>query len=272
MPMRLPDIFKHRLARLADKTGMRWLMPEGQQILTNRTLASTGVAVGLAPNATWDNATGAFTLGTALQRTYSKGLWLWFSGAGVVGSAGGPAASGLYWCIMSSPTSGQAYNVQGDPAGEFVPYVHSGALPLLPTTAGSHIAATGVFITVASVKIPAGLMGVSGSIHGHDFLLYNNTAGVKRSTVLFGPAVLMSNNAGALLSSHTCVRREFFLYQIDDGASQAMQSSVLFGTTAGATVFPSVNVGADQYVRWALSLDVATDYIMVQHLFLEARA
>ena len=251
---------------------MRWLTPEGQQVLTTRTLASTGVAVGLAPNATWDNASGAFTLGTALQRTYNKGLWLWFSGAGVVGSTGGPAASGLYWCIMSSPTSGQAYNVKGDPAGEFVPYIYVGALPLLPTTAGSHLAMAGVFITVASVKIPAGLLEASGSLHGHDLLLYNNTAGAKRSTVTAGSTVLMSNNAGALLNSHTSVRRDFFLYQIDDGTSQVSQSSIIFGTTAGQPQFPSIDMAADQYVRWALSLDVATDCILVQHLFLEARA
>lgn len=271
MPMRLPDIFKHRLARLADKTGMRWLTPEGQQVLTTRTLASTGVAVGLAPNATWDNTSGAFTLGTALQRTYDKGVWLWFSGVGAVGSTGGPAATGLYWCIMSSPTSGQAYSVKADPASEFVPYIYAGALPPLPTTAGSHIAATGVFITVASVKIPGGLLGPSGSIHGHDFLLYNNTAGIKRSTVLFGPTTLMSNNAGASLSVQTCVRREWFLYQVDDGASQLSQSSVHFGSTSGQSVVFSTNMSTDQSLRLALSLDVATDVILVQHLFVEAR-
>ena len=251
---------------------MRWLTPEGQKVLTTRTLASTGVAVGLAPNATWDNTSGAFTLGTALQRTYNKGLWLWFSGAGVVGSTGGPAESGLYWCIMSSPTSGQAYNVKGDPAGEFVPYIYVGALPPLPTTAGSHIAATGVFITVASVKIPAGLLGVSGGVHGHDFLLYSNTSGIKRSTVLFGPTKLMSNNAGANMSTQTCARREWFMYQIDDGTAQCSQSSVMFGSTAGQSEFFGLDMGSDQFIRFVLNVDVASDYVLLQHVFVEARA
>ena len=272
MPMRLPDIFKHRLARLADKTGMRWLMPEGQQILTNRTLASTGVAVGLAPNATWDNATGAFTLGTALQRVYDKGVWLWFSGAGAVGSTGGPAVSGLYWCVMSSTTSGQAYNVKADPASEFVPYIYAGSPSTLPTTVGSHYAAVGTLITVASIRVPAGILGASGSIHGHDFLLYCNSAGIKRSMVLFGPTTIMSNNAGANMSVQTCARREWFMYQMDDGSSQLAQSSVQLGSTSGQSAFFELNMNADQFLRVALNVDAATDYIMVQHLFVEARA
>lgn len=68
-------------------------------------LAQCNVPIGIAPTGTMA-ANGAITLGTALNTTYSGGLWLYLpAGAAYAGSL-----AGFYWTVMSSTTLGTVYN------------------------------------------------------------------------------------------------------------------------------------------------------------------
>lgn len=272
MPMRLPDIFKHRLARLADKTGMRWLMPEGQQILTNRTLVGVGVPVAVVGSATWNNATGSFTLATALPRTYNLGMWIYFAGAGINGSTGGPAASGLYWCLMSSATDGQAYALSGDPSVAWVPYVPAATPPLLATTSGSHIPTLSVNITALNVTVPAGLLGKSGAIHGRDAIICSNSANPKPSLVQLAGSALMSNNAGGLVTASSFIRRDFSFYNAGDEKFNFTNAYVYLGVTPAMPIYTAIDTTVDQSLRITLQLTHQADYMILAHFFAEAFA
>jgi len=78
--------------------GTNWKPMNGQA-----SLMSSSYPVGIAPTSTSvTSATGALLLGTALDKTYSGGIWLYFA-------AMGTKAAGWYFCIMSSTTVGVVY-------------------------------------------------------------------------------------------------------------------------------------------------------------------
>lgn len=136
------------------------------------TLLQCGVPIGIAPTGTM-GANGAVTLGTALNTTYSGGLWLYYA-AGAVFSG---SAAGFYWTVMSSTTAGTVYT------DTYVPGTSSFDIPASPTAvvdAGPG-AFTGVTseITAISVTVPGGVMGINGTLSSEYAWSCNNSAGNK---------------------------------------------------------------------------------------------
>ena len=243
-----------------------------QQVLIPRTLALTGVHVAVVGSATWNNTTGSFTLGTAFPRTYSLGIWIYFSGSGIAGSTGGPAASGLYWCVMSSATDGQAYALSGDPSVSWVPYTPTTVPTLLTTTAGTHSPVLSTNITVLNVTVPGGTLGRSGAIHGRDAILCSSSANSKNSLVQFGSTTLMANNAGGFITTSGFARRDFSLYNAGDEKFNFVNSYVYIGVTPAAPIYTAIDTTADQSLKVTLQLTHQADYMILAHFFAEVLA
>lgn len=233
-------------------------------------LAQWGVPCGTAPNATWNNTAGSFTLTTALNEVYSRGIWLRFAGVGVNSSGGGPAGSGLYWCVMNTTTQGQAYALSPinittavpitDGTSSFTPFIPTDDQlnGLLPVTAGSHVASTGTQITVANVTIPANSMGINGAFRTLANASNNNTAGTK---------VLRNSLAGTLLTSisnTTSVGGVLTNQTRNRGIATAQISSLNSNAAATTPVFTTFDTTSDVALLWTINIATATDWMILQ--------
>jgi len=233
-----------------------------------------GVPVGLAPSATWNNTSGNFTLDTALNQVYSKGLWLRFVGVGVNSSTGGPAATGLYWCVMNSTTEGQAYALSGITISTTVPVItgNTAFIPfiplasqlagLLPVTAGSHSPlASAAYYPVANVTIPGGLMGANGVIRTDFVFVSNSSAGTKAAAPSFANGVFFGQGLSSTAVTGVCtamIRNR--------GLTNSQVSSPLANTSsATALTFTSIDTTVEQLAGVFLNITTAnTDWIILQ--------
>jgi hypothetical protein len=142
-------------------------------------LSQWATPVFIAPSGTMGN-NGAITLGTALDRTYSEGIWLYLP-AGAV-AAGEPAAAAFRWCVMSSTTAGTVYNDTS--------YTGSG-VPSDGTTTAYVTTGPGAFtgVTAATVSltvtVPANTLGATGAIFADWGVNHNGAAGNKTYEVLY---------------------------------------------------------------------------------------
>lgn len=234
-------------------------------------LAQWGVPVGAAPNATWNNTTGSFTLGTALNEVYSNGIWLRFAGLGVNSSGGGPASSGLYWCVMNTTTQGQAYALSTinlttvvpviDGTSAFTPYTPTADQlnGLLPVTAGSHVASTATQLTLANVTVAANTMGINGSFRSLNNYGNNNTAGTKVGRQTFGGSLIANT-----LSQTTSQGGVQSTFARNRGVTNLQISSFANNNAASAPVFTTIDTTSDQALLWQVTIATATDWMILQ--------
>lgn len=136
-------------------------------------LKQSGVPVGLAPDGTVAT-NGVVTLGTALPRIYSNGIWLRLPAGAVSGGA-----AGLYWCVMSSTTVGQVYTNFVDTSLGFTPYIPTGALTPAVGSGVAYTAATGVDITLVNVNLTGNSLGNNGILKCSATLSTSNEATAK---------------------------------------------------------------------------------------------
>lgn len=141
-------------------------------------LAQWNVATYIAPTGSMAN-NGAVTLGTALDRTYTEGLWLHYP-AGAV-AAGVPAAAAWLWTVMSSSTLGTVYNSTWD--GLSVPTV--GVTTAYVTTGPGAYAGVTSITTAITIAIAANTLGATGQIFCDFSISQNNGAGNKTYGALF---------------------------------------------------------------------------------------
>jgi len=217
-------------------------------------LAQSATPYVVAPNATWNNTTGAFTLGTALPTTYA-GAWVYFSGVGVNSSTGGPAASGLYWCIFSSATVGQAYT-------------NSTASTQLTTTAGTMIQTINTNLNLVTVSVQGGLMGANGSLRVFSSNSTTNSGGTKLLTLLHGGAT-----AGTFYTAANSVFGRGLIMLHNRGVASQLAGPPTGGTSgsqfAGVTTtilpyYGTVNTAVTQSCVIAGQIAVATDFIVME--------
>jgi len=233
-----------------------------------------GVPIGIAPSATWNNTSGNFTLDTALNQVYRNGLWLRFVGVGVNSSTGGPATTGLYWCVMNSTTEGQAYAfpnitisttvpvITGNTA--FIPFIPlaSQLAGLLPVTAGSHSPlASGTYYPVANVTIPGGLMGANGAIRTDFVFNTNNSAGSKAAAPSFANVAFFGQSVSSTSITGVCtgmIRNR--------GLTNSQVSSPLANTSSTLGLnFATIDTTVDQLAGVYLNITTAnTDWIILQ--------
>jgi hypothetical protein len=234
-------------------------------------LAQWGVPVGTAPSATWNNTAGSFTLGTALNEVYSKGIWLRFAGVGVNSSGGGPAGSGLYWCVMNTTTQGQAYALSTinittavpitDGTSPFTPFTPTDDQlnGLLPVTAGSHVASTATQLTLANVTVAANTMGLNGAFRTLNNYSTNSTAGTKVARVTFG-----GSQIGNTLSQTTSVGGVGATFARNRGVANSQITRVASVNAASVPQFTTIDTTADQAVLWQVTIATATDWMILQ--------
>ena len=245
-----------------------------RQVIGSNTLyilAQWGVPVGTAPNATWNNTAGSFTLGTALNEVYDRGIWLRFAGVGVNASGGGPAGSGLYWCVMNTTTQGQAYALSTinittavpitDGTSAFTPFTPTDKQlnGLLPTTAGSHVASTATQLTLANVTVAANTMGMNGSFRSMNNYSTNSSAGTKVARNTFGGSVyaptLSQTTSTAGIQGVTIRNR---------GSSDYQVGSLSSNNAGSAATFTTIDTNADQALLWQVNIATATDWMILQ--------
>lgn len=233
--------------------------PKGNSPIT---LLQCGVPIGIAPTGTMA-ANGAVTLGTALQTTYSAGLWLYFpSGAVYSGSA-----AGFYWTVMSSTTLGTVYN------NIYVPGTNSFDIPASPTAivAAGPGAYTGVTseITALSVTVPGGLMGKNGCVKTANFFTHPNNANNKILTFKINGSVY---SASTRTTSTASRESNLFANSGREDRQQIGVGGVAFtdGTTtvAGPNV-ASINTAVSVTLSWTLQTAVATDYAILNRMLVE---
>lgn len=230
---RIPELGNAELI----SNGSIWLPRSGRQMIKR-----ISVPVGIAPTGSVA-ANGAITLGTALNTTFSGGLWLYLpAGAAYAGST-----AGFYWAVMSSTTLGTLYN------NTYNPVTDSGAPPASPTAISAAgpgaYSGTTAEITALSVNIPGGLLGVQGGISTFSRLSWNSSAGNKALFLKYGGVELASTTFANVLSSSRSL--SFTNIGVADKQMGAAWGDYTNATVAG---FASVNSTVDK----ALTISIAT--------------
>lgn len=225
-------------------------------------LLQCGVPIGIAPTGTMA-ANGAVTLGTALNVTYSGGLWLYFpSGAVYSGSA-----AGFYWTVMSSTTLGTVYD------NIYVPGTNSFDIPASPTAivAAGPGAYTGVTseITALSVTVPGGLMGKNGSLKTANLFTHPNNANNKILIFKINGAVYSTSTRTTSTASR---ESNSFSNSGREDRQQINMGGIAFADTTTTVAGPnttSINTAVPVTLSWTLQTAVATDYAILNKMLVE---
>lgn len=221
--------------------GTRWVALNGHALL-----AHDAVARGIAPSGTIGTGTsGQLTLGTALARTYSEGLWLYLPAIATT-----PAiTAGLYYCVMSSTTVGTIYsNGPGSAA--------------LNITAGTTYTGSTSEQTLYSLTLPANAMGVSGSLELKSIWSQNNNANAKSASSRLGGTLIMSQNVAstASLQSYIILRNR----NAANVQTAYASSNSAFATATTANNAYTIDTSVDSTFLIAGLLTTATDYLIME--------
>jgi len=216
-------------------------------------LLQCGVPIGIAPTGTMA-ANGAVTLGTALNATYSGGIWLYYpSGAVYSGSA-----AGFFWTVMSSTTLGTVYN------NTYVPGTNAFDIPASPTAVSD--AGPGAFtgvtseITALSVTVPGGLMGINGSVGTDNLFTMNNNANNKILSFKINGSPYSVSTRTTNTASRESNR---FMNAGIVNRQQIYVGGIAFTdgiTTVANPNIVSINTNANVTLTWTLQIAVATDF------------
>lgn len=229
-------------------------------------LLQCGVSIGIAPTGTM-GANGAVTLGTALNTTYSGGIWLYYpSGAVYSGSA-----AGFFWTVMSSTTLGTVYN------NIYVPGTNAFDIPASPTAVSD--AGPGAFtgvtseITALSVTVPGGLMGNNGSILSYGLRNHNNSAGNKTLRIKYGATTIANRNdttsVTSAFSTSFSNMGSTSRQMIVAGSAGGLASTYLSGTTSGAVnTIATEDTSINNNMSVTMQLATATDHTSLAHLLI----
>jgi hypothetical protein len=223
----------------AQNLGVRW------NLLTN------GIPFVMAPTGSMGN-NGALTSGTALDATYSDGVWMHFP-AGAV-AAGVPAAAATLWVVMSSTTLGTVYNstyTSGVPA--------PGVLTAFSTTGPG--AYTGVTANTAliTISLPSNSLGTQGQIFYEFMTDVSNNANVKSVIPIFGGSNLGVYANGSFLS----VRHGGILSNRGATNRQVANQGLSFAGSAAATIRTSIDTTSAQNFVFSVTRSTATDYMIL---------
>lgn len=225
-------------------------------------LAQSGVSVGLAPNGTIA-ATGVVTLGTALPRIYSAGIWLRFPDGAVAGGL-----SGLYWCVMSSTTVGQVYSNFVDTSAGFVPYIPTGTLVAAVGSGVAYAQTTGVDIVLVNTPLMGNALGNNGSLRIRDLTSMNvdATANTRIRKHFLGTAVFISLGSTATSTTAT------ILNQISNQGianSQISQNWGMNGNSNAALLSGAIDTTINQPITLTANITNAADCAIIEAFSIE---
>jgi len=216
-----------------------------------------GCAVGIAPSGSVA-ANGALTLGTSLGYTHTDGLWLYFP-AGAVQSG---SAAGFYWVVMSSVTAGTIFANTYTPATDLSPSIPSSTTAISAAGPGAYTGVTATEITVATVSIPAGVLGTRGRLNTDYLARCNNSAGVKSVFVRYGGTLATQFD----LSTSTGTRQGQIITargRTDRQLAQA-SSTASYSLMSGTPNRLSVDSTQAQTLTFSAQIATATDWLVYE--------
>jgi hypothetical protein len=218
-------------------------------------LAQSGVPSGIAPSGTIAT-NGQVTLGTALLRTYSNGIWFYLPAGAVVGGL-----AGLYWCVMSSTTAGQVYTKFTDTSSGFVPYIPTGTLVNAVGSNAAYTQTTGADLALCSVVVPANAMGLNGCLRIKSIHVNIANANTKVARHLLGG--LSFDSIGSASTSNQMVINNT-IFNTGIASSQISQSWGMSGTSTAGVATGNIDTSLQQSLVFSSQLSVATDYLILE--------
>jgi hypothetical protein len=225
------------------------------------TLAQSGVPVGIAPNATVAT-NGQITLGTALPRIYSGGIWLRLPAGAVVGGA-----AGLYWGVMSSTTVGQVYTNFADTSQGFSPYIPTGTLVNAVGSNAAYTQTTNASIVLCKITIPAGSLGANGQLRINNEFSYNLATGTKLFQIYLNSYQLLQSNRATTGGHDSYTGRLKCLGSLLNSSFYILsENSTSSGTGQQIT---GQDLSVDASFTISPLIDTATNYIILDSFSLE---
>lgn len=219
-----------------------------------RLLYKSGVPTGIACSGTVA-ANGALTLGTALAKIYTSGLWLYFpAGAVYAGSV-----AGLYWVVMSSTTLGTIYNNIYTTPGALTPPVTP--TPIVAAGPGIYAGALTI-INLFGIVIPGGLLGSNGSFSCRLITRMNNTAGAKLIYGDYAGTRLIYAGTGSSFGVNYDVG---FANANNENQQVATAQSFGYPALVSANLYGAVDSTVDQSFIMKGSISAATDWHIIEY-------
>jgi hypothetical protein len=221
-----------------------------------------GPPLNLLPNGTI-GANGAITLGTALRKTFSNGLW----GALPANAIFAGSVAATYWVVMSSATVGQVFQntiPTGQPSPPPSPLAWSG-------TAGiAYTQTTGAPIALLSCPIPGGSIGPTGRLRIGFLISNNNSAGAKNPLVTLSGSNVVA--PGAITTNLALYNQKEIFANGATNQQVAMTpgNSGGFGASAGAVADLALDMTVQQLLIFNAQLAVATDFMQYDGYYCEA--
>ena len=224
-------------------------------------LAQAGVPVGLAPNGTVAT-NGQVTLGTALPRTYSGGIWLRLPAGAVSGGA-----AGLYWCNMTSTTVGQVYTNFVDTSLGFVPYIPTGTLVNAVGSNAAYTQTIGANIVLANFTLPAGSLGPNGQLRANWEFSYNLAAGNKTFLSLLN-GIQLAGSTRTTAGGHDSYTYRMHNLGVQNSNSVYAPSESSTSSATAQTV-TAIDTSVSQAFTLSVNIDTATNYGVIDSFSLE---
>ena len=237
----------------------KWYNRQGVEIGSQLSLG-WGIPVCLPPSGTIA-ANGALTLGTALPKIYSGGLWMYFP-AGAVSSG---STAGMYWTVMSSTTVGTV----------FANFLAVGGTPSTPTTLtavvdagpGAYTTPTTVLTSLVVLPIPGGVLGPSGQLRMNIQASHNLAAGTKTLQFLYGGTTILT------LTRTTAGGQDSFTTRVRNTAAENRNSffalSESSSSSATAATATSIDTSVPQNLSINFTTDTATNFLTLDNLHVE---
>lgn len=191
---------------------------------------------------------GNLTLGTALNQTYSGGIWLFMPSTAL---AAPNNVAGWYFAVMSSTTVGSMY-------------LDSTQTVIIAGSGAGYTGDTTERALPVTFTIPANTLGLNGgSVRVWANALTNNSAGAKTLKVKQAATALVTNSSTT--STGSTIAGE--IMQQGNSAIIYMPLTTNAAATAGTPVV--ISTASDLPITMTLQLAVATDVVILQNFRLE---
>lgn len=230
--------------------GTNWRLVQGSADVMRHSSAR-----GIAPSSTIaTGSSGHLTLGTALSRTYSEGLFLYINSPSTT-----PVLSAqLYWVVMSSASVGTIYSTTwASSSGVGTPTIGSA---INFTVGASTTGVTGSDLTCYSTTIKANSLGATGHLDCYAKVSVNSNANGKIARAKLGGTTFLADSNTSRLSSALLgtINNRTASVNIGQGgwAQNSSSTSVITGT---------VDTTADQTLVYTANLATATDYVLFEN-------
>lgn len=233
--------------------GNVWRSPSNGRIM----LLSGGINIGIPSSGTMGN-NGALSGITALQVTYSEGLYLYFPANAIFAGS----TAGLYWTVMSSATAGTVYNNTYN-GGQI--YEPTSLTPFVSTGPGAYTQVL-TEITLGSATMPASFLGKNGLIECETTEAHNNSAGVKTlkhklDTTIIVTTGFTTSQSGRIMSRISNCNSLAAQIRISETSGIAAAPS----NTGSSITFSKSTVDTSVNKTYAITgqLSAATDYLVL---------